>query len=264
MGDIAVISDLHLGGGGWSDPFRMAEQELERFLKFLEVEFETTVLLGDIFEALKGSQPGREARNLSACFRAHPEIAARLLGRNSYVYVAGNHDRVAGELWGVPERLLMELWGIRVLFLHGHQFDGAGGGKNRLAGLLVWLGGCLQNLGWHRLYRLFEKAERKLSGAVPDPGLCPFQRWAQAEGARNGADWVVAGHTHQGRVDMGAVAYANSGTCSSGQFEYLTLTSRSEISFRVWGGYSPPGAGTRSGRTWRENVLAIREGILHA
>lgn len=223
---IAVISDLHLGRRDAADHFGHDESGFLRFLRFLESNFERIVLLGDIFETLTPRTPGRQVAELVAARAAHPGIVQRF-ARPQYHYIHGNHDLVAGPLLGAPEQLVLEADGVRLLFTHGHHHDWLIRKARLLSEAAVWAGAWLRRMRLRAMFRVFQTLDARLTNALPDPARCTFQRWALARAHDSGADIVVTGHTHLGmRVEHGSRLFLNSGTCSEGQFSFLSLDTR--------------------------------------
>jgi len=223
---IAVISDLHLGPGDRSDLFRHEDARFLQFLNFLEKNFERIVLLGDIWETLTPEWPGNPAEALTRSRRAHPEIARRF-ERPAYTYVHGNHDIVAGAVERVPEEIVLTEHGTRILFTHGHHHDVLIKRARWLSEIGVWLGGWILRLGLGSLYGLFDAIDRVRSGIAPDPRRCTFQRWAVSLAETRRADVVVTGHTHVPlRAEHPNALFLNSGSCSNGQFSFLSLDTR--------------------------------------
>lgn len=225
--DIAVISDLHLGTGGRADGFGHSDHEFERFLAFLERNFERVVLLGDIWETLTGALPGDPAHELRRARESHSAIARRF-ERSPYVYVHGNHDLIAGAVEGTPDEYVIEADGQRLLFTHGHQNDSLVQRRRWLSELGVWLGGWIRRLGGAAFYRLCaEIDERRAGHSGSDAATCPFQRWAIDLATSREVDVVVTGHTHvAARSEHGSRIFMNSGTCAEGKLSFLSLDTR--------------------------------------
>ena len=245
---VAVISDLHLGTGGSADGFGHDDFDFLRFLTFLERSFERIVLLGDIYETLTSWRPGSAHAALKAARAAHPEIAQRF-GRGPYHYLHGNHDWVAGTAEKVPEEIVLEDHGVRLWFAHGHQGDPFVQRARWLSELGVWLGGILRRLGMHGVYqalgtigkpKLYPFAEQLIaaartadlpqvvaSGFLARIEVSAFETWA-VEGARlRNANVVITGHTHQAlRTEHGNEVFLNSGSCTGGQFSFLSLDTK--------------------------------------
>ncbi|MBU8895585.1 serine/threonine protein phosphatase [Corallococcus sp. H22C18031201] len=223
---IAVISDLHLGRHDTVDPFGHDDSVFLRFLRFLESNFERIVLLGDIYETLTARAPRRQEAELAAARAAHPELVRRFAGPQ-YHYIHGNHDLVAGRVLGAPEELVLEADGVRMLFTHGHRHDWVIRKARWISEASVWAGAWLRRLQLRAMFRALQAVDLRLSGALPDPARCTFQRWAIERAHQRDADIVVTGHTHLGlRVEHGDRLFLNSGTCSEGQFSFLSLDTR--------------------------------------
>ncbi len=224
--EIAVISDLHLGTGGKADGFGHPDPDFERFLGFLERNFERIVLLGDIWETLTGRWPGDPASELRLARESHLSIARRF-EQPRYVYVHGNHDLIAGAVDGAPDEYWLHADGQRFLFTHGHQNDNLIQRRRWLSELGVWIGGWIRRVGASALYRLCAELDERRGGALLDAATCPFQRWAIALATEREADVVVTGHTHlPAHTEHGARVFLNSGTCAEGQLNFLSLDTR--------------------------------------
>jgi len=223
--NIAVISDLHLGSDDPTDSFGHADAEFLRFLSFLEHNFERIVLLGDIWETLTSYCPWSAHSSLTQARSRHPEIAKRFR-RTKYHYVHGNHDLVA-MAEGAPESLGLCVDGRRLLFTHGHGYDGLIRGARRLVELGVCLGGWIRRAGWHGMYQWFDRWEQSRGAVSTDPQSCGFQAWAVGLARQRSADIIVTGHTHLPLATQhGHHLYLNSGSCSQGRFSYLALDTR--------------------------------------
>ncbi len=223
---LAVISDLHLGPGDATDSFGHDDEEFLRFLTRLERNFDRVVLLGDVWETLTAKVFGDPARALKAAREAHAAIARRFeSGR--YLYVHGNHDLVAGAVDGVPDELVLEADGIRLLFTHGHLGDALVQRARWASELGVWMGAWIRRCGMAAAWRLFDRLDAWRGGAQEEPSACAFQTWAVKRAAEQNADLVVTGHTHLAtRAEHGPRLFLNSGTCSEGGLSFLALDTR--------------------------------------
>jgi predicted phosphodiesterase len=238
---IAVLSDLHLGAKDGLDRFaraRAAEARLLRLLERLERHVDRLVLLGDVFETLRGLRPGTAGDELRAAMAAYPQIARRVVDDPRYQLVHGNHDAVAARVLGTPELVRLEDHGTRIVLFHGHQLDRLARGRAPLSRLGVWAGGLLERVGVSVTQRLDRAARRTrartLGGAPGGAGMeAPRRDGAPADDAPEaalalgrtlGADVVVNGHTHEAlRAERGGQLYLNSGTCLGGQHEVVLL-----------------------------------------
>jgi predicted phosphodiesterase len=227
--NIAVISDLHLGSEDKVDSFGHADAEFLRFLTFLESNFERVVLLGDIWETLTSSCPFSARQGLAEARVRHPDIAQRFT-RTGYTYIHGNHDLIAGDVDGAPERWTLDVDGKRLLFMHGHGYDRLLRMARHIAELGVWLGGWIRRAGWHRLYHHLDQLDQRRSAVSLDAQQCTFQAWAMNMASQEQADIVVTGHTHVPvATEHGARLYMNSGSCSRGRYTYLALDTRKDV-----------------------------------
>lgn len=224
---IAVISDLHLGSGDRADSFGHDDSTFERFLQRLESDFDKIVLLGDIWETLTSKQPYSPREGLQRAREAHPRLARRF-ERSRYLYVQGNHDRIAGEVESAPTELIIEADSQRILLTHGHPHDWLIRRARWLSECAVWLGGWAKRLGLGGLYRVGYGLDLWLS-RPENIGVDSFQRWALALASRRDADVVITGHTHVAhRNEHGGRIYLNSGSCCAGKSSYLAVDTRSQ------------------------------------
>lgn len=227
--NIAVISDLHLGNEDGVDSFGHVDGEFLRFLTFLESNFERVVLLGDIWETLTPRCPFSPRRGLAEARERHSEIARRFMGPR-YTYIHGNHDLVAARVDGAPEQWSLDVDGKRLLFMHGHPYDGLIRVARHIVELGVFLGGWIRRAGWHRLYQRLDQLDQKRSAVSLDAARCTFQAWAMDVASNAAADIVVTGHTHVPvSTQHGARLYMNSGSCSNGRYTYLALDTRRDV-----------------------------------
>ena len=221
--EIAVISDLHLGDGSRADLFGHDDAEFLSFLTYLERNFESVVLLGDIFETLTGPSPFHQARALQACEAAHPEIVARFR-TPKYTYVHGNHDLVAARTMGAHHDITLEADGKRILFTHGHEYDFVERNARWLSLAGVWFSGWLMRFGLAPLCRFFHRVDVWARGATSDPKTCRFQKWSVDLAKAKEVDVIVTGHTHRGVVaEHGSRLFLNGGSCSEGGISFLSM-----------------------------------------
>lgn len=224
---LAVISDLHLGDGGPTDRFAHDDGEFLGFLQRLESNFERVVLLGDIFETLSPRSFGSPAAELAAARAAHPEISRRLQ-RPTYTYLYGNHDFVAARRMGAVGEWVLEADGVRLLFTHGHRFDGFWRRARRLHERCAWLVGWFMRVGLRPTVKRLDTLDNLFSGMGRTPeDRCTFQAEALQAAALRRADVVVTGHTHVGGCfPHGDRLVLNSGSCSWGRHAFLEIDTR--------------------------------------
>ncbi len=122
---IAVISDLHLGRKNKLDQFNRnlgAEAQLYTLFKYLENHVDKIILLGDVFETMRGKTLDHEAR-LRAVLKDYPKINDKILNNEKYVLIQGNHDLITGKVLNALEMLKIKDNGTSIAFFHGHQLD---------------------------------------------------------------------------------------------------------------------------------------------
>jgi predicted phosphodiesterase len=130
---LAIVSDLHMGDGSWSDDLRRNTEAVRSALRWYRDKGYTVVLLGDVEDLWKFDLP--------AVRRCYDETIYRdmaLLGPGPTcprrIRVFGNHDndwrglddpaagRRTGPPPGVPEAVRLRRGGQSVaLLIHGHQ-----------------------------------------------------------------------------------------------------------------------------------------------
>ena len=227
--NIAVISDLHLGPGDASDSFGHSDSDFLPFLKRLEADFDRVVLLGDIWETLTSLWPYEPAEGLRCARQAHPELASRF-ERSKYLYIRGNHDIVAGWVEGVPDELLINADGVRLLFTHGHHHDWLIRQARWLSEWCVWMGAWIRRVGFSALYQFGNFLDLAMSSPNVHPLRDSFQNWAFALAQHQKADVIITGHTHHAlRSEHNSRLFLNSGSCSEGQLTYLAIDTKADV-----------------------------------
>ena len=174
---IAVISDLHLGGADAADRFGHDDRRFLGFLDRLERYHERIVLLGDVWETLGGWRPRDAEAELRRTRAAHPALADRFR-RPCYAYLHGNHDLVARSVDRAPEETTIVADGVRLLFTHGHLHDWIVRRWNVVAEMGSWFGGILLRGRQRSLFRLLDQTHTLSLGWRADPARCSFRRWA--------------------------------------------------------------------------------------
>ena len=230
---IAVLSDLHLGRRDHLDRFGREPHAFERFMRlltYLEKHVDRIVLLGDVFETLRGKLPGSRRTELIDSLKAYPEIASRIIDDPRYTFLHGNHDHIAGDVLNVPDTYVLEADKKRLVFFHGHQLDFLTRRGAAVSELFVCMGGWLERMGV-KVTRFVDRVRPGVITSMPKVGR--FERAAVAFGAEMSADIVITGHTHEAkRVEIGDQLFMNSGTCVSGRRELLILDTTSDV-YRV-------------------------------
>lgn len=236
---IAVLSDLHLGVKDGLDRFGRhdgAEDAFVSLLERLENSVDKIILLGDIFETLRGAAPGSKKSELMKALACYPRIAKRALEDRRYQLIQGNHDAIVTRALGTPDLHVIDDDGLRLAFFHGHQLDPIARGHAPLSRIAVWLGGWLERIGlpitaWEDWLHRAE-LDVNQDGLVHEPDR--FARAAVAfANEHQKADVVITGHTHRAmRTEIAGSMFMNSGTCTGGRLEHLiidTTTKRFDI-----------------------------------
>jgi len=218
---IAVISDLHLAAEPAVCRGGRSERDLLRFVDQLATTHDKVVLLGDIWETLAPRSRGDQRLELERAAKAWPGFASRLQDP-AFVYLHGNHDLVAGELWGAPESWQVEADGQRLWFTHGHQFDRFSSSESSEAAF--WAVGWVMRAGLREVVERLDGVDQVLGGAHRLQARCQVQARAVAAARQANFDVIVTGHTHLGGCfDHGDCWFLNSGTGAGGRESYLSL-----------------------------------------
>lgn len=222
---VAALSDFHIGLSGRTDAFGHVPEAFAAFLDRLLDTHDHVVLLGDVFTADHAAVWGRAF----AC--AH---LRRILTRTGWLtdrladprvhYVHGNHDLAAGDVLGAAERLVLGSGSLRVLFVHGHQFDPVARRALRLAQAGTWATGRMRAAGARRIAQWFEDRDVEIKDARFRGAHGPYAQAANALCRDADVRAVVMGHTHAARVDIVEHGLSlNTGTCSGGRRELVSL-----------------------------------------
>jgi len=207
------------------DGFRHREDDFCRFLDVLEASHEQIVILGDLFQtehswSLTGSAKRAELERAKARV---PNLWARL-SRHPYTYVHGNHDAVAGTTAHAVESHRAGSNDFAVYFIHGHQFDPLLLRARPAARMATWFSGRVRALGLGPLADWLEHQDVHLKHQRFSGANGPYAAAASRLLYEQSVDVVVMGHTHvAARVDLPTGTYLNTGTCSLGQFSYVSI-----------------------------------------
>ncbi len=222
---IAAISDLHIGPFAHASVFGHQVPAFASFLDELEANHDRIVLLGDVYQADWGTLPtsGSARRHLDRV-RKRVEPLTRRFDAQPYDYVHGNHDIIAATALDAPESLTIEADGFRVFFIHGHQADPLLQNAYAVARTATWVSGQLRLAGlgapadWLEGKDIAIKQRR--FGGKRGPYIGAAKQWL----TEHEADVVVMGHTHvAGRVDLSEGTVVNTGSCSRGVFEFVSI-----------------------------------------
>ncbi|HWB76569.1 MAG TPA: UDP-2,3-diacylglucosamine diphosphatase [Nannocystaceae bacterium] len=222
---VAAISDLHIGAPAGRDGFGHAISDFAAWLDRLERDHDRIVLLGDVFQTDHTIVPGarRRASQLHAA-RQRAGVLAQRFTDDRYHYVHGNHDAIAKRELATPTELRLAADGVDLLFTHGHQFDPVARGAQWLADLGTWTTGALRRTPLLALARWLEAHDVAIKHARFGGRDGPYARGAAELGTRAHAQVVIMGHTHAAELhELGDVLYANTGTCSGGRRECVSI-----------------------------------------
>ena len=218
--DVVIISDIHLG----SEVCR-AKELREAIKEWLP--FKRLIILGDFFDDLNFSRLRKHHFGLMDDIRklTKPIHGVRV------DWIEGNHDIQAHEVIRriigahVHDEMILDLYGKKYLFMHGHQFDDfltehpvitVVAGKvyeavqrredGRKKSLSRWL--KKKSKGW---LRVCQKVEEK----------------AISYANQRGADFIVCGHTHyhdgSRRHSRSKIRYINTGCWTDAPSTLITI-----------------------------------------
>lgn len=232
---MAAISDLHIGSDPTRDSFGHDLVAFGRWLDALERDHDRIVLVGDIFQCDHGGWgTSTHARELAAARRRAGALAQRFEA-GGYLYVHGNHDAVAATDLGTPAATTVTDAGVRLHFTHGHPFDPVAAQAQWAADLGTFATGRMRRIGLTGLARWFELRDVAIKHARFGGPDGPYAAGARSIALREAADVVVFGHTHCAELVEGPALYANTGTCSGGRRECLSIdTAACTVSWLRW------------------------------
>jgi predicted phosphodiesterase len=228
---VAALSDLHIGVTARRDGFRHDPRRFGAFLDALEAEHDRIVLLGDIFQTDHGvlPTPGSARRHLRRARERVRQLADRFAGPK-YVYVFGNHDAIAGAELRASERVCLEDHDVRILFIHGHQFDPVALRAPLAADFGTWCTGRLRAVGLRAMAAWLEARDVAIKDRRFGGPHGPYTRAASRLARDHEARVVVMGHTHCARLDpIERGLAANTGSCSRGHLSWLSLDTATRL-----------------------------------
>jgi UDP-2,3-diacylglucosamine pyrophosphatase LpxH len=200
--DCLVISDLHLGSAVCQ------AQLLESFLEWAVNRTAVLVINGDIFDDLNFK---RLTRHHFACLK----IIRRNSDRNDLrvVWIRGNHDGpadIVSHLVGVEilDEYVYENDQIRLLIIHGDQFDSFITRYRWLTAVACWLFYGIQRWAPHRTARSVRRISKKWqrNSQLIERGAIEYAR-------AQGCGYVTCGHTHLAMTsEQDGIRYFNTGT----------------------------------------------------
>ena len=223
---IAVLSDLHLGRKDKLDQFSRnpgAESALYDLLFNLETSVDKIILLGDIFETLRGRTLNVE-KELKHILKMYPIITKKILEDDKYILLSGNHDAITTKALNAPDWIRLKDHGTSISFFHGHQLDPfvADFWTQNFEKVGVWLGGWLERFGLDITRR--GNLSSKLKALADQWKVGKFERLAAAMGEDLKSDLVVTGHSHHPmKVEFDSTLFLNSGTRVAGRQDMIIL-----------------------------------------
>ena len=248
------VSDAHLGTKSCRSDF------LADFLE--QIDCDKLFLVGDIIDGWRLRKNWYWDANHDRVVRAILRHAKR---GTQIVYIPGNHDEMFRawlptaqdahqlEVAGVEvrrETTHETALGVRLLVLHGDEFDGvmryakflARLGDSAYAAALTvnqWFNAMRRVMGYE-YWSLSQWLKRQVKGAVK--AIDRFETTLAADAAKRGFDGIVCGHIHHAEMRMvDGVLYCNTGdwveSCTAvveqmdGQLELLEWAAINNLSF---------------------------------
>ena len=230
---IATFGDLHLTHTPVLDKFRAGEEALLKFDDHLCRRHDQIILMGDIYQTDYGIYPGSRPDVLDAILSRYSRLARRWRA-SSHQTIFGNHDVITQAVLGAANQIRLIKDGLRLWFIHGHQFDPFIGEGARMPFLVTWMIGGLRRMGLERLADYLEGPLYMLGQKIfPNLDLAAWKALV-----RGNHDIIVMGHYHQMACrSIGKGVYLNSGECASNTMRYLSIdTQTREVEVR---GFSP-------------------------
>ena len=227
--DCVVISDLHLGSEVCQ------ARLLEEFLEWAVGQTRVLVINGDIFDDLNFK---RLNKRHFACLR----IIRRNSDRDDFklVWVRGNHDgpaEIVSHIVGVEilDEYVFQNDQIRVLILHGDQFDRIVTEHIFVTNAAVWFYAWIQKLMPHRTsrwIRLIAKRFQRNSRVVMEKAV----EYARSKGFK----YVTCGHTHLAlEQDIQGIHYINSGTWTEAAPCPFVAIKGNSVHLEYWPKFAP-------------------------
>jgi len=231
---IATFGDLHLTHNPVLDKFRANEAALLRFDDHLGRDHDRIILMGDIYQTDYGSAPGSRSDVLDAIMSRYPRVVERWRDAR-YDVVFGNHDLITKSIMGARNQIRIAMDGLRMWFIHGHQFDPFIGNRGRMPFFVTWIVGGLRRIGLNRLADYLEGPFYLLGQKLfPRLDLAAWRALIQGQN-----DIIAMGHSHQMACQpIGQGVYLNSGDCATDCLRYLSIDTRTRV-VKVRG-FAPP------------------------
>lgn len=214
MNDYVIISDLHLG----SDVCR--SDDILEFLHYLETD--TLILNGDIFDNL----------NFEKLKSSHWQIVKKLrklTKKTSLVWIRGNHDKdaeVIAHLIGavfLNEYIIDKYKDRSILVTHGDQFDIYINKRPLLSRFADCIYRKIQSFDKWRgnNYHYSEYIKNKSKTFLKS--MYNTEQSALRHAKKNGFDGLIMGHLHRAIHIKDNVEYANTGSWTQKECNYITI-----------------------------------------
>lgn len=215
--DTIIVSDIHLG----SDVSRC-----HRLVQLLKAyRFRRLILNGDVFDDLNFKRLSKDDWKFLSFIRRMSNPRRGI----DVIWVVGNHDggvaEILSHLLGVPvhDEYVWEVHGLRMLAIHGHQFDRWITDHAVITAVASWFYLVIQKLDpQHRVSRWVKRKSKRwlrLGDKVGHDASTYGRR-------RHEADVVFCGHTHLATdrwIDEVRVRYCNSGSWTDKPSQYITI-----------------------------------------
>ncbi|MEZ4458317.1 MAG: metallophosphoesterase family protein [bacterium] len=223
---IAFLSDLHLGPGVLNRCV-VDRKTITRWLDLIESTHDRVIVVGDLYDLSRPRQFGGWQRHLDSLRFEWGEVLERLEAMEA---VYGNHDRARG-LMGVPERIEIDADGMKMLVLHGHQFDPHINKVPGLESVANFAAGWFTRLGVEPLGSLMGDVvavnERLESRIGTQPAYDLSTQGAMSLHA-DGYRVVVMGHSHQLRhLELPAGQFINTGSWTARGAQWVSVETQS-------------------------------------
>ena len=205
---VLFISDLHIDAS--------CPAITEQFLTFLDAEArraEALYILGDLFEAWIGDDDPQPL---------HAQIAAALHELHQQgvpcFFIHGNRDFLVGRRFArsslmqiLPEKKVLELYGRRVLILHGDTLctddTGYQNFRKKVRNPLIQKIFLALPLKWRLAIAAKMRADSKASNSEKSQAIMDVNPQAVLSEMQNhGVEWMIHGHTHRPAIHDVALA----------------------------------------------------------
>ena len=224
---IAFVSDLHLGPGALNRCV-VDRQKITRWLDLLESTHDRVIIVGDLYDLSRPRQLGNWQEHLESLRFEWGEVLERLEAMEA---VFGNHDR-ARALMGVPERLEINVDGMQLLVLHGHQFDPHIKRVPGLESVANYAAGWFARLGVEPIGNLmgdFVAANERLESRIGGQRTYDLSTQGALSLHAEGYPVVVMGHSHRLRhLVLPEGQFINTGSWTGRGAQWVSVETQSQ------------------------------------